>query len=99
MKEKIPLSNLEEILTYLTNKYGVFQFYTKSVKVTYLGRLIEYDSKRFTIDFLDTTGRWSGQMKFRPGDIRTIEFDTDYINSLKLVLDSNNYKKNTTNNS
>jgi hypothetical protein len=24
-------------------------------------------------------------MQFRPGDIRTIDFDTDYLNSLKLV--------------
>ncbi len=32
-------------------------------------------------------------MTFRPGDIRTIEFDTDYINSLKLFSDSVKRKK------
>ena len=32
-------------------------------------------------------------MKFRTGDIRTIEFDTDYINPLKLVSTTKPTKK------
>jgi hypothetical protein len=32
-------------------------------------------------------------MKFRPSDIRVIEFDTDYLNSLKLVLKSKHTSK------
>ncbi len=29
-------------------------------------------------------GIWAKQMQFRPGDIRTIDFDTDYLNSLEI---------------
>lgn len=82
----IPITNLEVILNYLTNNFGVFNIYTKSEKACYLGKLKSLNSKQLVIDFLSTNGKWDGEMKFRPGDIRTIEFDTDYINSLKLVI-------------
>lgn len=83
--EKIPLTNLKTILEYLTDNFGVFQFYTKSGKACYIGRLISLDTKELVIESLTTRGKWNGQMTFRPKDIRVIEFDTDYINSLKLV--------------
>lgn len=83
--QDIDLSNLETILSNLTKLYGVFQFDLKSEKRCYLGRLKLLTQKLLTIDFLDTTGRWTNEMTFRPTDIRTIEFDTDYINSLKLI--------------
>jgi len=84
-KEIIPIDNLETILKFLTKKFGVFQFYAKSEKACYLGRLKSIDSKKLIIDFLDPKGKWSQTMKFRPGDIRIIQFDNDYINSLKLI--------------
>jgi hypothetical protein len=84
-KEMIPINDLETILKFLTKKFGVFQFYTKSEKACYVGRLISIDSKQLVIDFLDPKGKWTGEMEFRPDDIRVIEFDTDYINSLKLL--------------
>lgn len=84
-KDMIPLTDFETILKYLTDNFGVFQVYTKSETVCYLGRLKSIDKKDLIIDYLNTKGKWDGQMKFRTGDIRVIEFDTDYINSLKLV--------------
>ncbi len=45
------------------------------------------------MDDLNPKGKWEGQMKFRNGDIRVIEFDTDYINSLKLVSTKKTKKK------
>jgi hypothetical protein len=32
-------------------------------------------------------GIFEGEMSFKPNKIRVIEFDTDYINSLKLIVD------------
>jgi len=34
---------------------------------------------------LNPKGKWEGQLKFNVEEIRVIEYDTDYINSLKLV--------------
>ncbi|AUC76174.1 hypothetical protein [Olleya sp. Bg11-27] len=86
--EKIPLTDLSTILNYLTERFGVFQIYTKSEKSSYLGRLISLTSKKLVIENFTPKGKWDGQITFRPGDLRTIEFDNDYINSLKLIAES-----------
>ena len=83
--KNFPLTDLETILSYITKKYGVFAFYLKSEKACYLGKLKSCTKNKLTIDYLNPKGLWTKQMHFRPGDIRTIEFDTDYINSLELV--------------
>ena len=82
---EFPLTNLETILSSLTKKYGIFQFELKTEKACYLGKLKSLAKGKLTIDYLNPKGIWTKQMQFRPNDIRTIEFDTDYINSLKLV--------------
>ncbi|RZK26046.1 MAG: hypothetical protein EOO43_03895 [Flavobacterium sp.] len=80
-----PLTDLETILSSLTKKYGIFQFDLKTEKSSYLGKLKSLTTSKLTIHYLNPKGLWTKQMQFRPNDIRTIEFDTDYINSLKLV--------------
>lgn len=92
-KDMITLLDLETILNYLSDNFGVFQVYTKSETACYLGRIHFIDNKELIMDNLDPKGKWVGQMKFKVGDIRTIEFDTDYINSLKLVSTSIKTKK------
>jgi len=82
----IPIRDLASIINYITNKYGIFQIAKKSAKSAYLGKLIELNDEELTIDFLDTKGQFGGELSFNPSKIRVIEFDTDYINSLKLVI-------------
>jgi hypothetical protein len=84
-KVKVPLDNLEKILKSLTKKFGIFTLYTKEDDICWLGRLKSIDDKTLTIDDFTTKGKWSGQEDFKINDIRVIEFDTDYINSLKLI--------------
>ncbi len=84
-KSLVPLTSLEAILKHLTKKVGVFQIETKDETVCYLGNLKSIDSKQLVINYLDVYGKWSGTRKFKPSEIRVIQFDTDYINSLKLV--------------
>ncbi|KLT68576.1 MULTISPECIES: hypothetical protein [unclassified Flavobacterium] len=82
----IPIRDLAAIINFLTNKYEIFQISKKSAKSAYLGKLIELTDEELTIDFLDTRGKFGGELSFNPQKIRVIEFDTDYINSLKLVV-------------
>ena len=89
----IPLADLETILKHLTDNFGVFQIYTKSESVCYLGGLNSIDKKELILDYLNPKGKWDGQMKFKTSSIRIIEFDTDYINSLKLVSTTKEVKK------
>ncbi|MCC9072146.1 hypothetical protein LNQ49_11195 [Flavobacterium sp. F-65] len=84
--EIIPLRDLSSILTFITNKYDIFQIAKKSEKAVYLGKLIKLDDEELVIDFLETRGKFGGELSFNPKKIRVIEFDTDYINSLKLLV-------------
>lgn len=88
----VSLADLESILRYLTDKYGLFQLYTKSETVCYVGRLKSIDEKQLVIAYITPKGKWDGTMTFKPSDIRVIEFDTDYLNSLKLVAKSGRKK-------
>lgn len=88
----IPIKDLDAIIRYIDKKHGVFQIAKKSAKSAYLGKLIELNNEELTIDFLDIRGEFGGELSFNPEKIRVIEFDTDYINSLKLVAQENQNK-------
>jgi hypothetical protein len=86
-EEIIPLNDLSSIINFIANRYEIFQIATKSDKAVYLGKLMELNEKELLIDFLGTEGKFEGEMSFKQNKIRVIEFDTDYINSLKLIVD------------
>ena len=86
-EEIIPLKDLPSIINFLADKYEIFQIAKKSDKAVYLGKLIELNEEELLIDFLGTEGEFDGEMSFKLDKIRVIEFDTDYINSLKLVVE------------
>ena len=90
--EIIPLTDIAAIIYFLASKYEIFQIATKSDKAVYLGKLIEMDEEEVVIDFLGSEGEFEGEMSFKPNKIRVIEFDTDYINSLKLIVDEEKKK-------
>ena len=81
----IPLTGIVSILTYLTEYFKVFELETRSEKASYLGKLKALESKHVVLDCMDTKGKWDGEMHCRPNDIRVIGYNTDYINSLKLI--------------
>jgi len=91
-KDIIPIKDLASIISFVDKKYGVFQIAKKSATSAYLGKLIQLNDQELIIDFLDTKGQFGGELSFNPEKIRVIEFDTDYINSLKLVAQENQNK-------
>lgn len=85
--EIIPLTDLPTILNFLEKKYEIFQVAKKSDKAVYLGKVMEVSEKELLLDFLTPEGIFEGEMNFKLSKIRVIEFDTDYINSLKLIVE------------
>jgi hypothetical protein len=81
----MPLKDLNTILKTLTRKYKVFSVHTKEDDVCWLGRLNRIEDKLVIIDDLTPKAKWDGQFKFKENEIRVIEFDSDYVNSLKLL--------------
>jgi len=85
-KEKIPLKDTATILYYLSDKFGVFLFTQRTNLACWLGRVNKIKGTELKIDYLNPKGIWSSTMPtYKLGNIRTIEFDTDYVNSLKLI--------------
>lgn len=84
-KPRIPLDNLESILKALTKKYGIFTLFTKEEGICWLGKLKAVKDNKLTIDDFTPNAKWEGTMTFKLNEIRAIEFDNDYINSLKLA--------------
>ena len=70
----------------MDENYSVFQFSKKSTRITYLGKLISLSKDELIIDFLDTRGEYGGDLCVKPEKIRTIEFDTDYVKAIQLVI-------------
>ncbi|PZX94513.1 hypothetical protein DOS84_02860 [Flavobacterium aquariorum] len=91
-EEIIPLKDLFSIINFLADKHEIFQIAKKSEKAVYLGKLIEINEDELVIDFLGTEGEFEGEMSFKLNKIRVIEFDTDYINSLKLIVNQEKKK-------
>jgi uncharacterized protein YnzC (UPF0291/DUF896 family) len=90
--DKIPIDDIKTILNYLTDYFGAFQFDLRSDDYCYLGKVKSIVKNTLTIDFLDTKGEWSETRDYKLGNIRTIQFDTDYINSLKMIANLNKKK-------
>jgi hypothetical protein len=85
-KERFTLGDTASILNYITNKYGIFDFNMRTNTKCWLGKVKKIKGMELKIDYLDPKGIWSNRMPtFKLGNIRTIQFDTDYINSLKLI--------------
>jgi hypothetical protein len=94
-RPSIPLDSIETILKALTKKYEVFTLWTKKKNTCWLGRLRTIKGNQLTIDYLTTEAKWLGKKIFKPNEIRVIEFDNDYINSLKLVMKNTKAKRQT----
>lgn len=85
-KDIIPLTDLKTIVTFLSDKYGLFQFDMRTHKTCWLGKVKKITGNDMKIDYLNPRAIWSTTMPtYKLGNIRTIQFDTDYINSLLLV--------------
>lgn len=81
----IPIDGIEPIICYLAERFGVFQIETSKEDSCYLGNLLSFDNDIFFLSLLNVVGKWSGKRKFKWNEIRVIAFDSDYINSLKLI--------------
>lgn len=83
--ERIPLTDLGTVLNHLSDRFGIFSFNMRSNKTCWLGRVKKISGSDLTIDYLTPRATWAKMRPFKLGNIRTVEFDTDYINSLKLI--------------
>ena len=79
-----PLTDINETLQLVSERFGAFQIENKDDTVCYVGKLVKTTKEYIVINEIDPKARWVETEKYKLKSIRTIEFDTDYVNSLIL---------------
>ncbi len=93
-KVKIKLSSLKSILKAIEKKYEIFQFQDQLENSVEIGVLDEIENDALHLIYLKANGKFDKKYTYEydVNDIRKINFDTNYLNSLKLLV-KHSYKK------
>jgi len=79
-----PISDISKTLQLISDRFGAFKIENKDDTVCFIGRYVKMTKENLTIQEIDTNAKWVENETYRIKSIRTIEFDSDYINSLIL---------------
>ncbi|WP_222166470.1 hypothetical protein [Edaphocola aurantiacus] len=72
----------------IQHTYGLLQFELKSEKICYIGSIMDVQSEHITVQLVDSYARKIDTMDILINEIVSVQFDNDYTNSLKLVMDT-----------
>ena len=82
IKKAFKSKDLESILKLISKEFGCFILTNKNNEFCYLGSVNKIKGNKLILNYLDTKGKWSEIREYSLNKIRSIEFDTDYTNSL-----------------
>ncbi len=85
MRPKIPLDNLDNILANVNRKYRLFSIDHLDGEAIDVVRYLGKKNDLYNFDGLTTRAKWKWKLKLAEKEIRYINFDESYVNSLKLV--------------
>ncbi|MBN1185577.1 MAG: hypothetical protein JXB49_25045 [Bacteroidales bacterium] len=83
-KDIFPITDLSETLQLVSDRFGAFKIEKKDDTVCFIGRLVKITKEDLIILEIDAKAKWGETEKYKLKSIRTIEFDSDYVNSLIL---------------
>lgn len=90
-RDFFPISNLSETLQLISDRFGAFKIQKKDNTVCYIGRFVRMTKKNIIIQEIDPKAKWVENGKYKIKSIRTIQFNSDYINSL-IIYNKKNKK-------
>lgn len=90
-RPEINLGNAKEILSQLESKYGLFEFQDDDGDELFYGKLNEINGDEFTINMVGSKGEIieDYDYEFSFDEIRSITFETDYFESIRLLMNDN----------
>jgi hypothetical protein len=77
-----PITDISETLQLISKRFGAFKIEKKDETVCFVGRFLKMTKENLIIQGIDKYAKWLESEKYKLKSIRTIEFDSDYINSL-----------------
>ncbi|MFD0993252.1 hypothetical protein [Tenacibaculum geojense] len=83
----LKLTDTIEILQSIEEKYGCFEFQDDVEDELFYGVLGDFNKESFSIDFIKSDGTIDYEFDevFEVNEVRTITFDSDYFNSIRLL--------------
>jgi len=78
--------SIAEILKIIATKYKFIEVYVETKGKFYVGKIVKITNKSVTLKDITPEGKWDENFDYDFKDIREIRFDTDYVNSLSLLL-------------
>lgn len=90
-RPEIKLGNAQEILSQLESRYGLFEFQDDDGDELFYGKLNEINGDEFTINMVGSKGEIieNYDYEFSFDEIRSITFETDYFESIRLLMNDN----------
>jgi len=86
------LDSVSAILYELMHNRIMIQFDFHDDSVTFIGEIEKINTQTIRIKDIDPKGNWDGISLYKFERIRTIQFDNDYVNSLKAYNEWVNYQ-------
>jgi hypothetical protein len=80
--------NETALFSAIQKTYGLLQFEFKSEKICYIGSITDIQSEHITVQLVNSYARKIDAMDIPINEIVSVQFDNDYTNSLKLVMDT-----------
>ncbi|PKP21032.1 MAG: hypothetical protein CVU02_02235 [Bacteroidetes bacterium HGW-Bacteroidetes-19] len=77
-----PITDLADTLQLISERFGAFKIENKDDTACFIGRFVKMTKDHLYIQEIDPHAKWGKTEKYKLQSIRTIEFDSDYINSL-----------------
>jgi hypothetical protein len=81
----IPISNLDNIIEYISKKHILFSLDVKDGDAFDVLKFKNKINEKYNLDELMPNGNFRNLLCFSKTVFRVISFDTDYMNSLKLI--------------
>jgi hypothetical protein len=82
VEDIFPISDLGETLKLISDRFGAFKIEEKDENACYIGRFVRMTKNDLYMQEIDPHAKWGEIGKYKLQSIRTIEFGSDYINSL-----------------
>jgi hypothetical protein len=81
----IPVDTLDNILTYINRHYKLIGIETRKGDAMDVVRYLGQKDDKYCFDELTSLAKWRYKLELPEKECRFIEFDTNYLNSLRLV--------------
>jgi hypothetical protein len=81
----IPIDTLDNILTYINKQYKLIGLETRKGDSMDVVRYLGQNDGKYSFDELTPSAKWRYKLQLEEKECRFIEFDTNYLNSLKLI--------------